>query len=110
MTQDEVINKLSMEMAITVGDFDNLNTYKWYIRQALAIGIEHFTKDMEEVIQMDRFGEEIARYKGVTDASNKIGIRQGDISAVLNGVQHTAGGFIFMKTKDKELVPVKKTA
>ncbi len=110
MTQNEVINKLSMELAIKVGDFDNLNTYRWYIRQALVVGIDHFTKDMEEVIQMDRFGVEIGRFKGVTDAANKTGIRQSDISAVLTGVQHTAGGFIFMKERDKELIPAKKTA
>jgi hypothetical protein len=110
MTQGEVINKLSMELAVKVGDFDNLETFRWFIRQALCIGIDHFTKDMEEVIQMDRFGVEIARFKGVTDCSNKTGIRQSDISAVLSGAQHTTGGFMFIKAKDKELIPIQKTA
>jgi hypothetical protein len=110
MTQNEVINKLSMELAVKVGDFDNLNTYRWFIRQALVIGIDHFTKDMEEIIQMNHSGVEITRYKGVLEASRKTGIRQGDISAVLTGVQHSAGGFIFMKSKDRELVPALKTA
>lgn len=99
-----------MELAVKVGDYDNLNTYRWFIRQALCIGIEHFTKDMEEVIQMDRNGVELARFKGVTDASLKLGIRQSDISAVLTGVQHSAGGFLFMKERDKELIPARKTA
>jgi hypothetical protein len=110
MTQGEVINKLSVEMAVKLEDFDKLNICRKYIQMALAVGVEHFTKDMEEIIQMDRFGVEIARFKGITDASIKIGMRQGDISAVLTGQQHTAGGFIFMKSKDKELVPRQKTA
>jgi hypothetical protein len=110
MTQNEVINKLSMEMALLTGDLDNLNTYRWFIRQALDIGINHFTKDMEEIIQMDRFGEELGRFKGVTDCSQKTGIRQSDISAVLTGVQHSAGGFLFMRSKDKKLIPMQKTA
>ncbi len=108
MTQNEVIIKLSMEMAKKL-DAD-LNTCMWFIRQALCIGIDHYTKDMEEVIQMDRDGEEIGRYKSVGDASLKTGIRQGDISAVLTGLQHTTGGFVFIKVKDKELIPVRKTA
>lgn len=110
MTQSEVINNLAMEEAVLLGDLDNLNTYRWFIRQALVIGIDHFTKDMEEIVQMDRFGEELGRYKGVTDASRKTGIRQGDISAVLTGIQHSAGGFFFMKSKNKVLIRAKKTA
>lgn len=110
MIQNEVINKLSMELAMALGDLDTLQTCRTYIRMALAIGIDHFTKDMEEIVQMDRFGEEIARFKSVTEASVKSGIRQGDISAVLTGLQHSAGGFLFMKEKDKELVPAKKIA
>jgi hypothetical protein len=110
MTQNEVINRLSLELAVKVGDFDNLNTYRWFIRQALVIGTDHFTRDMEEIVQMDQFGKEIDRFKGVTDCSRKTGIRQGDISAVLTGIQHSAGGFLFIKAKDKELIPIKKTA
>jgi hypothetical protein len=110
MTQSEVINKISMELAIKVGDFDNLDIFRWFIRQALVIGIDHFTQDMEEIVQMDHLGGEIARFKGVTDCSRKTGIRQGDISAVLTGVQHSAGGFLFIRAKDKELIPIKKTA
>ena len=111
MTQSEVINKLAMELAIAI-DLDNENgiqdhtpVYRWFIRQALDIGTNHFTKDVEEVVMLSKEGEEVARYKGVIDASIKTGIRQGDISAVLTGVQHTAGGFKFMKAKDWELVP-----
>lgn len=110
MTTNDVINKLSMEMALALGDLDTLQTCKIYIQMALSIGIEHFTKDMEEIIQMDGNGVEMARYKSVTEASVKIGISQHSISAVLTGIQHTTGGFMFIKTKDKELIPIKKTA
>jgi hypothetical protein len=110
MTQNEVINKLSIEMALELGDFDYFTICRKFIQRSLVIGTDHFAIDMEEVIQMDRFGTEIDTFKSVGEASKKTGIRQGDISAVLTGVQHTAGGFIFMKSKDKELVPVNKTA
>jgi hypothetical protein len=99
-----------MEMAVALGDLDKLQTCQYYIQKALAIGIEHFTADMEEIIMMDQFGEEMEIFKSISDASSKTGIRQGDISSVITGIQHTAGGFIFMKSKDKELVPAKKIA
>ena len=110
MTQNEVINKLSMEMALAVGDMKYLETYRWYIRQALVIGCDHFSVDMEEIIQMDRNGVEIARYKSIGEASRKTGLFHSNISDVVNSKQHSAGGFLFVKTKDKELVPAKKTA
>jgi|SRR3990172_1896292 len=111
MTHSQVIDKLAMEMAIAMdleeqqGIEDHTPTYRWFIRQALDIGTNHFTKDMEEVVMITKEGAEAARYKGVTDASHKTGIRQADISAVITGRQHTAGGFKFMKAKDWELVP-----
>lgn len=125
MTQNEVINKLSMEMFVLVKgknlytnldqpltkeDFDDLNTYRWFIRQALTIGIDHFTKDMEEIIQMDLRGVEMERYKSTQEASDKTGIYRSCITDVIIGRAHSAGGFTFIKTKDKELVPVNKTA
>lgn len=110
MTQSEVINKLSMEMALALGELDHLQTCRTYIQMALSIGIEHYTKDMEEIVQMDSFGNELGRFKSVTEAAERTGIHQSYISAVLIGQQHTTGGFIFMKAKDKELVPARKTA
>jgi hypothetical protein len=110
MTHNEVITKLSIEMAMELGDFNHIYICRKFIQRALAIGVEHFEKDQEEVIQMDRFGTEIGRFKGVIDASKKTGIRQSDISAVLTGAQHTTCGFIFMKSRDKELIPMMKTA
>ena len=97
-----------MECALALGDFSHLQTIRIYIQMALSIGIEHYTKDMEEIVVMDTHGIEAGRYKCVTDASNKLGIRQGDISAVLTGRQHTAGGYMFMKAKDYELIPREK--
>jgi len=110
MTQSEVINKLSMEMALALGDLDTLQTCRTYIQMALAIGIEHYTKDMEEIIQMDRFGVELDRFKSVSEAVEKTGIPQNYISSVLTGQQHTTGGFIFMRARDKQLIPARKSA
>jgi hypothetical protein len=104
MTTSEVINKLSMELAFMTGDLEDIKHYKKYIRMALAVGIEHFTKDMEEIIVMTRAGVEVGRFKSVTEASKRTGIRQCDVSNVLTGVQHSAGGFLFMKEKNKILV------
>jgi predicted DNA-binding ArsR family transcriptional regulator len=110
MTQGEVINKLSMECAVALGDLDTLQTVRNYIQMALAIGVEHYTKDMEEVIVMNYNGEEIDRLKSVTDVERKLGIKQAYVSAVLRGDQFSAGGLRFQLVKDKELVPVKKIA
>lgn len=110
MTQGEVINKLSIEMALALGDLDTLQTCRTYIQMALMIGIEHFTKDMEEIIVLTKNGEEVTRLKSVTEGELKLGIRQACISDCLAGRQHTAGGYMFIKAKDKELIPAKKTA
>ena len=107
MTHDYVINKLTCELIVETGCPEHISAYRRKIRQALDIGINHFTKDMEEVIMMDRFGKEIERFKGVSDASAKTGVRQSDISSVLIGRQHTAGGFIFRKASTLVLKPVK---
>jgi len=110
MTHNEVINKLSMELAVKIGDFDNLETFRWYIRQALVIGTEHFSVNMEEIVQMDGNGVELGRYKSIGEASRKTGLWHANISDVIRGKQHSAGGFIFIKSKDKELIPIEKTA
>jgi len=107
MLQSTVINKLSLECAVALGDLDHLQTIHIYIQMALSIGVEHYTKDMEEIVVMDTHGVEAGRYKSISEAVKELGIRQGDISAVLTSRQHTAGGYMFMKTKDYELVPRK---
>ena len=110
MTQGEVINKLSMEMAVALGDLDTLQTCRTYIQMALSIGIEHYTRDMEEVIVMNYKGVEIDRLKSVTDVERKLGIKQCYVSAVLRGDQFSTGGLRFQLVKDKELIKIKKTA
>ncbi len=97
-------------MALALGDLDTLQTCRTYIQMALTVGIEHFTRDMEEIIVMNYKGEEIDRLKSVTDVEKKLGIKQAYVSAVLRGDQFSAGGLRFMKVKDKELIPIKKTA
>lgn len=109
MTRNKVINKLTLELVLLTGDTENMATIRRYIGMALDVGINHFTKDMEEVVVLDIFGHELDRFKGVTDAADKMGIKQSYISAVLTGQQHTAGGFRFMKAKDKILIPKTNT-
>ena len=102
----EAINKLARELCLAQGTFDyfevNRLTSKWPLW-----GLEHFTKDMEEVVALYRDGTEAGRFKSVGDASLKLGIHQSCVSDVIRGVQQTAGGLKFMKARDYELVPRK---
>jgi len=107
MLQSEVITKLSRECCLALGDFSHFETVRIYIQMALSIGIEHYTKDMEEVVAIYKEGAEAGRFKSISDAADKLGIHQHDISAVLIGRQQTAGGLKFMKVKDYDLVPRK---
>jgi hypothetical protein len=93
-----------MEMAQRLGDFDKLKICRFYIQMALTIGMEHFSKDMEEIVVMTREGQEIGRFKDEAEVAKKLGLWQSNISACLNGRQYSAGGYIFMKSKDKILV------
>lgn len=105
MTQGEVISKLTHECCLAMGDFHYFQTVRTYIQMALVIGTEHFTKDMEEIIALYKDGVEAGRFKGIGEASKKLGIAQTCISETLAGKQHSAGGLLFMKTKDYELIP-----
>jgi hypothetical protein len=110
MTQSEVVTRLSTELAIRLGDLDYLQLCRQYIQMALAIGIEHFTRDMEEIIVMNKKGVEIERLESISECEKTLGVSQESITAVLAGRQFTAGGLRFQKVTYKELVPVKKTA
>ena len=104
MIQSHVINKLALELAFQTGRMEDMKLYKQYLRMALTVGIEHFTVDMEEVIALNAEGREKGRYKSVADAAKKLGIQRQNIVAVLNSRKQTAGGYLFMKATDKELV------
>jgi hypothetical protein len=110
MIMSDVINKISRDMALETGNFYDLAIYRKYIQMALVVGIEHFYSDMEEVIAMDHEGREIGRYKSTQDAAEKLGLDRRDVSRVIQGVRHSCGGYLFIKTRDKELIPAKKTA
>jgi len=107
MLQSEVINKLSHECCLAMGDFSYFKTIQIYIQMALSIGVEHYTKEMEEIVVTTHDGTEIGRYKSIVETSKQLGIFQEGISAVLNGRQQTAGGYKFMKAKDYDLIPRK---
>ena len=69
------------------------------------VGIEHFSVTMEEIVALYKDGTEAGRFKSVTETALKLGIEETNIVAVLNGRKHTAGGLVFVRSKDYELVP-----
>jgi len=105
MLQSEVINKLSRECCLAMGSFDYHQTVRIYIQMALAVGVDHFSKEMEEVVALDMNGTEAGRFKSIQDASDKLGICQSGIMNNLSGRSAWAGGLKWMKVKDYELVP-----
>jgi len=105
MLQSEVINKLTKELCLAQGTFDYFTINRTYIQMALSIGIEHYTKDMEEIVALYQDGSEAGRFKSFEEASRKLGISQTCISEVVRGTQHTAGGLQFIRAKDYDLVP-----
>jgi hypothetical protein len=108
MTQSEVVNKMSMEMALALGDLSHLKTCKFYINMALVIGTESFTKEMEEIVAMNYEGKELGRYKSESDASAQLGISRTQIVDVIKGRRHQTHGYCFIKLKDKELIQKSK--
>jgi hypothetical protein len=52
------------------------------------------------VVQMDEYGNAIEIHKSLTIAARKVKISKSNISAVLKGKQHTAGGFLWKKVDD----------
>ena len=104
MIQSEVVNKMAMEMAHRLGDFEHLKTCKFYINMAITIGTEYFTRQMEEIIAMNFEGVELGRFKSETDAANKLGLDSRRISDVFSGRQQSTGGYKFIKVKDRELI------
>jgi len=110
MTQNEVVNKLSIELAIRLGDLDYLQLCRQYIQMALVIGTEHFPRDIEEIVVMNKHGVEIERLESISECEKLLGVSHESITAVLDGRQFTAGGLRFQKVIYKELIPAKKSA
>lgn len=108
MLQSEVIKKLSTECCMSLGDFDYYQTISTYIQMALSIGVKHFHKLEEEIVVLDMKGVEAGRFKSVNEAAKVLGIHAGSISEVLTGKRHSAGGLMFIKTVDYELVERKR--
>lgn len=107
MTTKQVINKLSLELAFQTGKMEDVAWYKKYIGMALSIGIDHFTKNMEEIVAMDHEGRELGRYNSIIEAGRKLGIRESNIHHVLAGRNPTAGGYKFILAKDQILIKCK---
>lgn len=102
MTRYEVINKLAAEFVAATHHPEDLNAARWFIRQALTIGSEHFQVNMHEVIQLDKFGMELHRYKSTTEAWEKTGASRGHIRDVVEGRRHSAGGFGWKYAMDEQ--------
>jgi hypothetical protein len=99
MIINDVLNKLTYEMIIRTGHFEDSEIYREYLRMALVIGMEHFRPDMEEIVALNEFGVEVGRFKSVSDASKKLNIKRQSIDKVLVGKCHSAGKLIFRKCK-----------
>jgi hypothetical protein len=99
-----MVNKMSMEMALRLGDLSHLKICKFYLGMALTIGTEYFTRDMEEIVAMNYEGVEQGRYKSARDAAQHLGLDESHISKVLSGRYHTHKGFMFIRAKDKLLI------
>ena len=56
------------------------------------------------VIQMDEYGNAIEIHKSLTLAARKLKISKSNISEVLKGKQHTAGGFRWQKVNDPKKI------
>lgn len=54
-----------------------------------------------KVLQYSSEGEYIAEYDGAIDAENATGIKRQNISKVILGKRHTAGGYIWKKGGSK---------
>lgn len=54
-----------------------------------------------KVLQYSSEGEYIAKYDGAIDAENATGIKRQNISKVILGKRHTAGGYIWKKGGSK---------
>ena len=68
---------------------DNLNPRKNYTSKI----------HKKEVIQFDKFGNQINTFKSLTEAAQQTGINLGNIGQVCNNKRKTAGGYIW-KYKD----------
>lgn len=100
MTFEEIKNRLVYEMIQLTGHFEDHNVYATYIQRALCIGMEHFIPDQNEIIAFNQEGVIVARYKSVTEASQKLGVSRQAINKVLVGKNHTAKNLIFRKAKE----------
>jgi len=79
-----------------------------YIANGARVYEKPESTSMVPVVQCDLNGNEIARYKSVTDASEKTGIRRSTISGVITGTYKQAGGFIWVYEKDFPIKDIKK--
>jgi hypothetical protein len=104
MTINEVINKLSLEMSFRTGHIEDVRIYKEYLTMALTIGHDHFINCKEEIIAMTRDGVELGRFKSVADAAKKLGLGRTHIQDVLSHRHYSTGGYLFIRSKDKELI------
>ena len=100
MILDEVVNKLALELMNRTGNIGHAPLYREFLNMAVIIGMEHFTPDMIEIVALLKDGAEAGRYKCTAEASRKLGIAQGNITAVLEGRRHTAGGYLFIRKVD----------
>jgi hypothetical protein len=100
MTIDAAIKGLTFEMILQTGDYEHAETYKLFLTRALTIGMDHFSKNMDEIVAFDISGHEVGRYRNAYEASAKLGVARGNINQILSGKKHSIHGYMFRRAKD----------
>lgn len=71
-----------------------------YLRYGAREYIKPGSEKMKTIIQCDKNGNFMNKYKSVQEASQKTNVRRSTISGVLTGTYKSAGGYIFVYEKD----------
>lgn len=99
MTIEEVKKKLVFEMIQLTGHFEDQEIYDTYIQRALVVGMEYFKPGNRQIVAINESGVEVGRFNTIVQAAKYLKIHRSNISKVLLGKRHLAGGltFIFYK-------------
>jgi hypothetical protein len=103
MTQNQVINKLALELAFQTGRMEDMKLYKQYLRMALVVGTDHFLVGMKEIVAMDKEGKELGRFRCIKDVAKKLNLRYDSIEDVLQKRRNSVFGYKFIYAIDMEL-------
>lgn len=107
MTVDEVTDKISVELALYLDRVGDLPHIKRIVRMAITVGIEYFSKDMEEIMLLNKKGELVKVFKSINDTATVLETDRSIIQRVLAGKRHSIRGYILRKVQNKPLKKIK---